>query len=326
MSYTVVRKIQKKKRNDSFHEDVETEEIHHHPSNTQCDCCQGQMTEVGTVLAREEAKIIPAKIVRIRHIEYTYECKKDVLKKAQMKRGKAPQAVIQRSIAGPTVQAKLIYDKFVQYLPLYRQVNEWQRHGLITNDKNLSNWVIRVTEEWLLPLFELMKQLLTAKSILHVDETYGKIINRSDGKSGQSNAYNWVFRSISSQGPIIILFQSALTRSRSVLENFLTDFKGTVICDGYSVYGKLPGVTFANCLAHVRRYWLKANCKNGKIGVDYCDQLYQLERQIKHLSPSKRRKARNKHSKSIVETFLKWINEAHHQIPGMTNSTTSFQA
>ena len=41
-----------------------------------------------------------------------------------MKRGKAPQAAIQRSIAGPTVLAKLIYDKFIQYLPLYRRVEE----------------------------------------------------------------------------------------------------------------------------------------------------------------------------------------------------------
>ena len=51
--------------------------------------------------------------------------------KAQMKRGKAPQAAIQRSIAGPTVLAKLIYDKFIQYLPLYRQVKEWERYGLL---------------------------------------------------------------------------------------------------------------------------------------------------------------------------------------------------
>ena len=74
-------------------------------------------------------------------------------------------------------------------MPLYRQVNEWARHGLQTNVKNLSNWVIRVAEDWLQPLYILMRQLLTAKSVLHVDETYAQIINRSDGKSGQSNAY-----------------------------------------------------------------------------------------------------------------------------------------
>lgn len=75
-------------------------------------------------------------------------------------------------------------------------------------------------------------------------------------------------------------------------------------------YGNLPDVTFANCWAHVRRYWLKADSKNGKIGVDYCDQLYDLERQFKHLSPGKRRKVRQKHSKPIVEKFLKWVDES----------------
>lgn len=312
VTYTVVRKLHKK-RNDSFRDGVEIEEIHHHPENTQCDCCLGQMTEAGTTIAREEAKFIPAIMMRIQHIEHAYECKPckmDATQKAQMKRGKAPQAAIQRSIAGPTVLAKLIYDKFIQYLPLYRQVKEWERYGLLTNDKNLSNWVIRSAEDWLLPVYEQMKQTLTAKSVLHVDETYAQIIKRSDGKSGQSNAYNWVFRSVPSQGPIIVLFHSALSRSRSILIEFTKGFKGTVICDGYSAYGNLPDVTFANCWAHVRRYWLKADSKNGQIGVDFCDQLYRLERQFKHLPPGKRRKSRQKYSKPIVEKFLKWVDES----------------
>lgn len=256
ISYSVVRKLHKKKRNDSFRDGIEMEEIHHHPENTQCDCCLGQMTEAGKVLARVEAKFIPAIMKRVQHIEHAYECKhckKDVSQKAQIKREKAPQGAIQRSIAGPTVLAKIIYDKFIQYLPLFRQVKEWERYGLLTNDKNLSNWVIRAAEDWLLPIYKLMKQILMAKSVLHVDETYAQIINRSDGKSGRSNAYNWVFRSVPSQGPIIILFQSALSRGRSVLADFTTGFKGTVICDGYSAYGNLPDVTFANCWAHYPR-------------------------------------------------------------------------
>ncbi|WP_042761450.1 IS66 family transposase, partial [Streptococcus sobrinus] len=69
----------------------------------------------------------------------------------------------------------------------------------------------------------------------------------------------------------------------------------------------IEGVTFANCWAHVRRYWLKADSKNGQIGVKYCDDLYRLERQFKHLSPSKRRKKRQKYAKPIVEKFLDWV-------------------
>ena len=36
-----------------------------------------------------------------------------------------------------------------------------------------------------------------------------KSLKRSDGKPGQSNAYNWVCRSVQSQGPIIVLYLRA---------------------------------------------------------------------------------------------------------------------
>lgn len=108
------------------------------------------MTAIGSTLVREEAKYTPATMKRVHHIEHTYECKackKDVGQKAQNKRGKAQQVAIHLSVAGPNVLAKLIYDKFFRKLPLYRQVKEWERYGHLTNDKNLSNGVIRIAED-----------------------------------------------------------------------------------------------------------------------------------------------------------------------------------
>ncbi|WP_307838199.1 IS66 family transposase zinc-finger binding domain-containing protein [Bacillus cereus group sp. N21] len=99
ISYTVVRNIQKKKRNDSLHDDIEVEAIHHYPEHTQCYCCQEQMIEIGSTLVREEATFIPAKMLKVQHIEHAYECKtckNNPLQKAQIKRGKAPGPLIQR--------------------------------------------------------------------------------------------------------------------------------------------------------------------------------------------------------------------------------------
>ena len=271
------------------------------------------MVEFSSVLVREEAKFIPATLKRVQYFEHVYECracKNDSLKKSQIKRGQAPKGAIQRSIAGPTVLAKLIYDKFAQYLPPYRQVNECSRHGLLTNDKNLSNWIIRVATDWLQPVYELMKKRLIAKSVLHIDETFAQILKRSDGKPAQSNAYNWVARSVQNEGPVIILFKSALSRGRATLEDFIQGFKGTVICDGYSAYNHLPDVQFANCWAHVRRYWLKADSNNGRKGVQYCDQLFHIERKIKHLSPEERVKIRQQESKPIVDEFFEWVDHS----------------
>ena len=145
---------------------METETNHYHPDNIIFDCCQHQMTQIGSTLACEEAAFIPANMMKVKHIEHAYECKNckgDTLQSAKIKRGKAPKSAIQRSLAGPTVLAKVIYDKFVQYLPLYRQVKEWDRYGLQTNENNLSNWVIRPSTDWLLPVYEYMKAGLMAK-------------------------------------------------------------------------------------------------------------------------------------------------------------------
>ncbi|KWZ85151.1 hypothetical protein HMPREF3213_00584 [Heyndrickxia coagulans] len=44
--------------------------------------------------------------------------------------------------------------------------------------------------------------------------------------------------------------------------------------------------------------------------VKYCDDLFRLERQFKHLPPSKRRKNRQKYSRPIVEKFRDWVEKS----------------
>ena len=41
--------------------------------------------------------------------------------------------------------------------------------------------------------------------------------------------------------------------------------------------------------------------------MNYCDKLYRLETSFNRLSPSKRRKKCQKHSKPIIDEFFKWI-------------------
>lgn len=181
ITYAVTRAKKKKKRNDVFAAWTETEEIHHHPAALTCACCENELYEIGAVVVREEAKLIPAKIIRVQHIEHAYECKqckKDIEKNASIVRGKAPRAVIPRSIVGPELMARIITDKYTRYLPLYRQVDELKRLGLETNDKNLSNWVIRVAEDWLLPVVNQIKTVLLLRSHMHVDETGAQLHNR----------------------------------------------------------------------------------------------------------------------------------------------------
>ncbi len=126
--------------------------------------------------------------------------------------------------------------KFVLYVPLYRQVNEWMRYGLETNDKNLSNWVSSVRH--MIGCCRSVRHMIGCCRCARPDEgtddgkipppssmwieTYGKVIHRSDGKSGQTNAYNWgISHSPEPRSRHDPVPKRPFSRARSVLESFI---------------------------------------------------------------------------------------------------------
>lgn len=59
-------------------------------------------------------------------------------------------------------------------------------------------------------------------------------------------------------GPVVVDFQ--MSRGRDGPREFLKGFRGTLQSDGYGVYDKLgEGITYAGCLAHVRRKFFDAH-------------------------------------------------------------------
>ena len=56
--------------------------------------------------------------------------------------------------------------------------------------------------------------------------------------------------------------------------------------------------------------YAQRDSKNGRIGVQYCDRLFQIERQIKHLSAEERVQVRQQEAKPIVDEFFEWIDRS----------------
>ena len=91
----------------------------------------------------------------------------------------------------------------------------------------------------------------------------------------------WIYRTGKSYTDTpIILYEYQRTRKADHPEEFLKDFKGIVVCDGYSAYRKLdrenPDIVFAGCWSHARRRFAealkalpKAAQKNAKETVEY---------------------------------------------------------
>lgn len=62
-----------------------------------------------------------------------------------------PAAVIPGGVATPEAIANVIHDKFVLWIPLYRQEQLWNRQGVMLSRQTLFNWLIYTTENYLKP-------------------------------------------------------------------------------------------------------------------------------------------------------------------------------
>jgi len=213
--------------------------------------------------------------------------------------------------------AHIMVQKYVMCVPLYRQEQAWQREGVTFSRQTMANWVIRAAEDWLWPIYELLRTLLFAREVLHADETVCQVL-REPGKKANTNSYIWLYRTSGDEERPIILYEYQPTRSSTHPKRFLDGWSGYLHTDGYQGYHKLPtGITVIGCWVHMRRKFedaYKAIPAAAKPGsripevIRRIGELFHLESQWKDLDPAVRQELRLKESKPLAEAFFEWLN------------------
>jgi len=79
------------------------------------------------------------------------------------------EPVIKGSFASSKAIAQIMTQKFVMGSPLYRQEQELKRQGIPLSRQTMSNWLLRAAEEWLEPLYVVMREILLNRSVFHTD-------------------------------------------------------------------------------------------------------------------------------------------------------------
>ena len=113
------------------------------------------------------------------------KCKEEGTETPIRKAEKLP-ALIPGSYASADAVAHIMVQKFVMYAPLYRQEQEWNRAGVRLSRQTMSNWVLRVAEDWLRPIYDQMHQQLLQREVLHADETTLQVLKLEGGRPGAS--------------------------------------------------------------------------------------------------------------------------------------------
>jgi transposase len=220
------------------------------------------------------------------------------------------------SLASPTTVANVMYQKYVNAMPLYRQEKDWEQLGFALSRATMANWIIRCSQDWLTPVVEFLKKELLKRDIVHCDETPVQVL-KEPGKAPQSKSYMWLYRSgMDGESPIVLYDYQPSRRGKNAVD-YLKGFRGFLHSDGYSGYEKVENVTRCCCWAHLRRYFVEAipDAKNkdapktnAEIGREYCNQLFEIEKTLSDLPPDKRKEERLRLEKPVLEAFWSWLN------------------
>lgn len=231
--------------------------------------------------------------------------------------GALPVRLIDKGIAGPGLLAQIIIDKYLDHLPLYRQIERYKRVGVTFSDSTLSAWVSRCSQE-LEVLYAKHRDQVLSSDYIQVDETTIKVLDK-DKKGKTHLGYYWVYREVQNN---MILFDYQQGRGREGPQALLKDFKGHLQTDGYEVYesfGKKEGICLIGCMAHARRKFTEA-LDNDRTRAEYVlthlQTLYKLEReaQLEQLSPEQRYALRQEQAVPILTLLEEWMKENYQAV------------
>ena len=140
---------------------------------------------------------------------------------------------IPKSLASPGLLAFVATAKFVDALPLYRQVKQFERIGVNLSRSTLASWMVRCAA-LAQPLINVLRDELHASGYVHMDETTLQVL-KEPGKSPQSTSYLWAQCAGEPARPIV-LFDYDSSRSGKVPRRLLEGFNGILQTDAYAGY------------------------------------------------------------------------------------------
>ena len=245
-------------------------------------------------------------------------------------RAEKPQELLPGSIVTPSLMSSILFAKYVNAVPLYRQEQAYQSNDVFISRQNMANWTIKMSELYLKAYYDQMKTEMMNEKILNVDETPFTVTK--DGRDAGSKSYMWVYRS--SNDKDIVLYDYQPTRKAEHPQRFLNEYNGIIVSDGYAVYHKLAQehperFKVAGCWAHLNRIFatsIKAVGKEvakGSVAHEASlkiSKLYHMDNKGKNMTIEERKQYRQNTIKPIVDEFFRWAKEKAPKVP--SNSET----
>lgn len=292
-----------------------------------CAECGAELKAIGKEFVRHEFRYTPAKGEVVNIYRETYKCPvcstaNTMAENIKFVKAHVPEALIPNSYTSESAVAWVMYQKFVNAMPLYRQEQDWKQLGVPFTRATLANWIIYCAKNYFEPLYDYLHRQLLGRTFLMADETRIQVL-KEPGRNPETDSFMWLFRSGEDGLPQIILYHYTETRAKYNAVSFLDGFSdGYLETDGYQGYNNLPGIKRCSCWSHTRRYFIEAVPKGKEYdysnpavqGVQFCSKLFDYERisKAREHTFEQRKAYRLEKEKPVLDAFWVWL---EHQKP-----------
>lgn len=269
--------------------------------------------------------IIPQTFLVDEHHVHVYASKNN---DGTIVKAKRPADVFRNSLATPSLIAAIIHGKYVNHLPLERQAKCYRENGVNLEPNTMANWMIKASDLYLSLIYDKLHKLLLDSEIVHADETPFRVID--DGRGPGSESQMWVYRNgeYDNLHPIV-LYDYQSTRATSHPDEFLKDYSGILVTDGYQVYHSLEkkrdDLKVSGCWIHAKRKFaeiVKATSKEPTLenttaaeATKRISNLFHMDSAFDSLDYEERQKQRQLTMTPKVDEFFAWAKKAILKVP-----------
>ena len=228
--------------------------------------------------------------------------------------GELPSRPIEKSIAEASLLAHILVSKYVDHLPLYRQIQIFKRDfGWHASESTFCDWV-NYCCVLLEPLYNALKQKIISSDYIQADESPIKVLDKDKIRSTHQG-YQWVYHS-----PLhnLVLFNYRKGRGQEGPKEMLENYQGYLQCDGYKVYDKFglqENITLVGCLVHARRKFFDAqenDPQRAKHALAIFAKIYHKEKQLKEKAGDDftvKQELRLKEIAPLIKEIKDWIEQ-----------------
>ena len=277
-------------------------------------------------------RFTPAKIEVEEHHVKVYAGKKT----EEVVKAPHPECLLKGSLVSPSLEAAVMNAKYVNAVPLYRQEQEFFRYGLHISRQNMANWTIQCADRYLAVLYDYLHKKMYGYHVLQADET--PVLVNKDNRPAGAKSFMWVYRT----GRMytdrqIVLYEYQKTRNASHPREFLKDFSGICVTDGYQVYHTVENeredLKIAGCWSHARRRFdeavgalpkQKQKDSRAYLALTMIQAIYREEKQLKDLPAEERKNRRQLSVKPLVEAYFAWVRENLPKVPQKSKTWEGF--